>query len=138
VYVRIAVGEPGLTTLAMLDTGSTYSVLDADLVELMGAFDEADAPVVELATRHGVLRGRLVRRRVWLLAEKGESLEVDATFCVAREWRYGHFGFPPADSLRDGPTIESDLLRSHRVGCWLGDVERNKPHARRVSEQSPR
>jgi hypothetical protein len=91
VYVRIAVGAPALTTLAMLDTGSTYSVLDADVAELMGAFDEADAPVVDLTTRHGVLRGSLVRRRVWLLAEEGDSLEVDATFWVAREWRYGHF-----------------------------------------------
>ena len=27
VYVRISVGAPALTTLAMLDTGSTYSVL---------------------------------------------------------------------------------------------------------------
>jgi hypothetical protein len=91
VYVRIAVGQPTLTTLAMLDTGSTYSVLDADLADLVGAFDEVDAPVVDLATRHGLLRGSLVRRRIWLLAEVGDSLEVDATFWVARDWRYGHF-----------------------------------------------
>lgn len=91
VYVRIAVGAPALTTMAMLDTGSTYSVLDADIAELIGAFDEADAPLVDLATRHGLLRGSLVRRRVWLLAEEGDSLEVEATFWVAREWRYGHF-----------------------------------------------
>lgn len=91
VYVRISVGAPALTTLAMLDTGSTYSVLDADMAEQLGAFDEADAPVVDLATRHGLLRGSLVRRRVWLLAEEGTSLQVDATFWVAREWRYGHF-----------------------------------------------
>lgn len=84
-------GAPPLTTLAMLDTGSSYSVLDADVAELIGAFDEADAPVVELATRRGLLRGNLVRRRVWVLAEEGDSLEVDATFWVAREWRYGHF-----------------------------------------------
>jgi hypothetical protein len=91
VYVRIAVGDPALTTMAMLDTGSTYSVLDADLADLIGAFDEADAPVVDLATRHGVLKGSLVRRRVWLLAEAGASLDVDATFWVARDWRFGHF-----------------------------------------------
>lgn len=84
-------GAPALTTMAMLDTGSTYSVLDADIAELIGAFDEADAPLVDLATRHGLLRGSLVRRRVWLLAEEGDSLEVEATFWVAREWRYGHF-----------------------------------------------
>lgn len=98
VYVRIAVGEPSLTTTAMLDTGSTYSVLDADFAEQLGAFQDAGAPAVDMATRHGLLRGNLVRRRVWLLAEEGESLEVDATFWVSPTWHYGHFlgyaGFP--------------------------------------------
>lgn len=75
----------------MLDTGSTFSVLDADLAEEIGAFDEADAPRVEMGTRHGVFGGRLVRRPVWLLAEEGDSLEVDATFWVSSAWRYGHF-----------------------------------------------
>lgn len=91
VYVRIAVGVPSLITTAMLDTGSTYSVLDADVAEELGAFRDADAPEVDMATRHGLLRGSLVRRRVWLLAEEGESLEVDATFWVSSAWRYGHF-----------------------------------------------
>lgn len=87
IYVRIAVGAPSLITTAMLDSGSAYSVLDADLAEELGALEEADAPSVEMGTRHGVLRGRLVRRRIWLLAEEGESLEVDATFWVSPEWR---------------------------------------------------
>jgi len=90
-YVRIAVGSPTFTTTAMLDTGSTYSVLDADVAEEWGAFDEADAPTVELATRHGLLRGCLVRRQVQLLADEGESLEVDTTFWVSRDWQGGHF-----------------------------------------------
>lgn len=91
VYVRIAVGSPAVKTTAMLDTGSTYSVLDADLADDLGAFDEADAPELDMVTRHGLLRGRLIRRQVWLLAEEGESLEVDATFWVSRAWRSGHF-----------------------------------------------
>lgn len=91
VYVRVAVGAPNLTTTAMLDTGASYSVLDADLADELGAFDEADAPALSIATRHGLLRGRLVRRRVWLPAEEGEALEVDATFWVSRDWRYGDF-----------------------------------------------
>jgi hypothetical protein len=119
VYVRIAVGSPGFTTTAMLDTGSTYSVLDADVAGEWGAFDEADAPAVELATRHGLLRGQLVRRQVWLLADEGESLEVDATFWVSPQWRHGHFlgyaGFlqrirfalePLTNSLYFGPALD--------------------------------
>lgn len=43
------------------------------------------------ATRHGVLSGRLVRRALWLLAEEGQSLEVEATFWVSPSWRFGHF-----------------------------------------------
>ncbi len=80
-----------MTITAMLDTGASFSVLHAALAEELGAFEEADAPAVELGTRHGLLRGRLVRRVVWLLAEEGESLEVDATFWVSPAWRYGHF-----------------------------------------------
>jgi len=89
--VRIAVGVPDFVTTAMLDTGSTYSVLDADVAEQFGAFEETDAPSIEMGTRRGVLRGRLIRRPIWLLAETGESLEVEATFWVSPEWRQGHF-----------------------------------------------
>lgn len=89
VYVRLAVGAVDFVTTAMLETGSTYSVLDADVAEALGAFDEPDAPSVELSTRHGVLGGRLVRRPVWLLADQGASLEVDATFWVSPDWRFG-------------------------------------------------
>jgi hypothetical protein len=91
IYVRVAVGAPDFVTTAMLDTGSTYSVLDADVADQLGAFEEADAPTVEMGTRRGILRGRLVRRQMWLLADEGDSLEVDGTFWVSPEWRHGHF-----------------------------------------------
>ena len=91
IYVRVAVGAPDFVTLAMLDTGSTYSVLDADLAEELGAFAETEAPSVMMGTRSGTLSGRLVRRPLWLLADEGESLEIDATFWVSSEWRHGHF-----------------------------------------------
>ena len=91
VYIQLAVGTPTITLTAMLDTGAAFSVLHADLAEELGAFDDADAPPLKLATRHGLLPGHLVRRPAWLLAEDGESLEVDATFWVSRAWRHGHF-----------------------------------------------
>jgi hypothetical protein len=90
VYVRVAIGTPEFKTTAMLDTGSSYSVLDADTAEQLEAFSEHGAPL-DLATRHGVLSGRLVRRPLWLLAEEGPSLEVEATFWVSPSWRFGHF-----------------------------------------------
>jgi hypothetical protein len=90
VYVRVAVGAPIFTTIAMLDSGATYSVLDADLAEELGGFDEATLPI-DMATRRGILRGQLIRRTTWLLAENGDALEVDTTFWISREWRYGHF-----------------------------------------------
>ena len=89
--MRLAVGVLRTRIDAMLDTGATFSVLHADLAEELGAFDEPDAPGLEMATRHGLLRGHLVRRPIWLLAEDGDSLEVDATFWVSPAWRYGHF-----------------------------------------------
>jgi hypothetical protein len=81
VYVRIAVGAPSLFVTAMLDSGSTYSVLIEDVAKALGAFEDAHAPSIEM----------LVRRRISLLADEGDALEVDATFWVSREWKYGHF-----------------------------------------------
>jgi len=75
----------------MLDSGSTYSVLDADVAEELGAFADTEAPSVIMGTRRGTLAGRLVRRPLWLLADEGDSLEIDSTFWVSSEWRYGHF-----------------------------------------------
>jgi hypothetical protein len=91
IFIRIAVGTPGFLVTAMLDSGSTYSVLNEDVAEAIGAFEDAHAPSIEMGTRRGVLRGRLVRRPISLLADEGDGLEVEATFWVSREWKYGHF-----------------------------------------------
>jgi hypothetical protein len=89
IYIQIAVGTPSSSMLAMVDTGAAYSVLDADVAEELGAFDEAGTPQVDLATRHGLLRGRLVRRETWIVAQEGPTLGFEATFWVSRDWTYG-------------------------------------------------
>jgi hypothetical protein len=76
--------------LAMVDTGAAYSVLDADVADELGAFDDAGVPEIELSTRHGPLRGRLVRREMWIIAEEGPTLGVEATFWVSSDWTFGH------------------------------------------------
>jgi hypothetical protein len=76
--------------LAMVDTGAAYSVLDADVADELGAFDDAGAPQLELSTRHGLLRGHLVRRETGIVAEEGPTLGFEATFWVSRDWTFGH------------------------------------------------
>lgn len=89
IYVQVAVGTPNSSMLAMVDTGAAYSVLDADVAEELDAFDDAGAPPVELSTRHGLLRGRLVRRETWIVAQEGPTLGFEATFWVSRDWTFG-------------------------------------------------
>jgi hypothetical protein len=85
VYLRIAVGSPFVTTTALLDTGATYSVLDADMAKRVGAFEESSAPRVSLSTRFGDFPGSLIRRSVRILALQGPSIDVDATFWASPE-----------------------------------------------------
>jgi hypothetical protein len=89
IYLQIAVGSPTASALAMVDTGATYSVLDADVAEELGAFQDAGVPEVRLSTRHGILPGRLVRRDTWLLADDGPALAIEATFWVSSDWTFG-------------------------------------------------
>ena len=46
---------------------------------------------MRLSTRLGVLQGQLIRLPVTLVADEGESLDLEAQFFVSPEWRGGTF-----------------------------------------------
>lgn len=90
IYVPIRPADLGATLLALLDTGSAWSILQADVAAEIGLFDRDGNPMT-MKTRLGEYRGKLVRTVITLLAEEGQSLEVDATVFVSTEWTAGNF-----------------------------------------------
>jgi hypothetical protein len=82
--------------LAQVDTAAAYSMLELELAEQLGVLD-GDGEPATVSTRTGTIKGRLERIPVSLVAEEGESLELEATFLVSREWRaktfLGYTGF---------------------------------------------
>ena len=90
IYVRIQPGNLPAPVLAQLDTGAAWSVLNAEIARRIGVLDARGEPLT-LSTRTGKVFGKLVRAPVSLVADAGESLELDATFFVSADWRHGTF-----------------------------------------------
>jgi hypothetical protein len=88
VYVKLHLESLDLTVLAQLDTGSAWSVLAPEIAEALGLLD-GKGEAVKLGTRLGTLEGRLVRVPITLLADEGNSLEVEGTFFVSPDWPAG-------------------------------------------------
>jgi len=114
IFVKILPGHAPVPVLAQLDTGAAWSVLDGEIAEALGFFEHA-GPIVSLSTRSGAIDGRLIRAPLTLVADEGESFEVEATFFVSRDWTYGSFlgysGLLEADPLRYRSRDERFLLR---------------------------
>ena len=88
--IHVRVEFDGVAVFAMLDTGASWSVVNAELAEDLGLFDRDGEPV-DVSSRMGTFRGKLVRAVARLLAEAGESVEVESTLFVSREWPAGNF-----------------------------------------------
>ena len=74
----------------MLDTGASWSVLNPEVADELDLFDR-DGETVTISSRVGTVEGKLVRARTTLVAEDGDSLEVDSTVFVSRDWPAGNF-----------------------------------------------
>ncbi|MFQ5791256.1 MAG: hypothetical protein ACE5JI_12365 [Acidobacteriota bacterium] len=90
IFVKVLPGDTPIPLLAQLDTGAAWSVLDGEIAEALG-FLEQPGPSVGLSTRSGTIEGKLIRAPVTILADEGESFEVEATLFVSRDWAYGNF-----------------------------------------------
>jgi len=85
--VYVTVEFPGLShSLAQLDTGAAWSVLDLATAELLDLLDGGGEPT-KMKTHAGTVAGRLERVPVKLVADEGDSLDLEATFLVSRDWR---------------------------------------------------
>lgn len=76
--------------LAQLDTGAAWSVLQRDIAEELGLFGGV-GELARLQTAAGIMRGRLERVPLVLIADEGDSLNLQATFFVSLQWHGGTF-----------------------------------------------
>jgi hypothetical protein len=87
--------------LAQVDSGAAYSMLEVELAQVLGVLDGNGEPA-KIQTRFGPISGRLERIPLYLVADEGDSLAVEATFLISREWPgktfLGYTGF--LDRLR--------------------------------------
>lgn len=90
VYVKIVIPALDQPILAQLDTGAPWTVFEP---EIAGAMDilGAEGDPIRLSTRFGILSGNLERVLVTILADEGESLDVEATVFVCSEWQGRNF-----------------------------------------------
>jgi hypothetical protein len=89
VYVKVRPAGLEAVVLAQLDTGAAYSILDPEVAEGAGVATQA-GEAITISTRIGLVGGRLVRHTITLIADEGDSLDLDATFFVPTDgWPIG-------------------------------------------------
>ena len=88
--IHVRVEFEGVPVFALLDTGASWSVLTAELAKELGLL-ERDGERLTLSSRVGRIEGKLVSARIALLADDGESVELDSTVFVSEDWPSGNF-----------------------------------------------
>lgn len=90
VFVKVAFSGLSRPLLAQLDTGAAFSTLEVEVAEELGLFD-LRGQTARLSTRLGSIGGHLIRLPLSLRADEGDSLHIEATFFVSRDWRGATF-----------------------------------------------
>jgi len=90
-YVRVMLPDSaGASVYALIDTGTPYCIFDMAVVDTLGlSFDEGEKIV--LRTVYGPFEGTVQRMTIRLIAEQGESLNIEASVFVAADWHLGNF-----------------------------------------------
>lgn len=90
IFVKIEPSNLGFPVLAQLDTGCPWSILKPEIAEAMQLTNEEGQPET-LSTRFGSTEGQLKRTNITILADDGDSIEIEATVFVPTEWTAGNF-----------------------------------------------
>ncbi|HEX4962382.1 MAG TPA: hypothetical protein VF173_16210 [Thermoanaerobaculia bacterium] len=86
ILVRIALGPLESPVLALMDTAAPWCVFRPEMnTRLQKSFLLIPGQAI-LGTRLGLFQGSLYRGHLRLLAEEGESLNVEATVFVSPDW----------------------------------------------------
>ena len=91
IYVQVVLPiHVGTSFYAIVDTGAPYCIFDTELSEALGlSFDDGES--FKLRTAYGEVTGTIQRLMIKLVAEQGDSLEIDASVFVTDDWTYGNF-----------------------------------------------
>ena len=90
VFVKVVFAGLDTTWLAQVDTGAAYSVLEAGAARALGLLG-AQGYSMRLSTRAGDLWGQLIRIPIKLIADEGDSLDLETTFFVSSDWHGATF-----------------------------------------------
>ncbi len=88
IYLKVDAPDLGTPFLAQLDTGAAWTILDPQLADALGV-NVLEGELVQLSTRFGEFKGHLARTTLRFLADEGDSLDIEATVFVSREWPTG-------------------------------------------------
>lgn len=75
----------------MVDTAAPWCILEPALARAAERHLEGLSDIAAIDSRLGRFTGRLCRGIATIRAENGESLAVDTTFFLSREWPGGNF-----------------------------------------------
>jgi hypothetical protein len=91
IFVRVRPNPLVTPIRAILDTAAPWCILRPQIGALIADELEAVSGSVKLSSRLGVFEGRLYRGLLTLLAEKGESLDLEVTYFLSPLWRGPNF-----------------------------------------------
>ena len=90
IFVRIEAPGVGAPLLAQLDTGAAWSLLNAEVAAASGLLS-GEGVKITMKTRVGDFDGRLEEAALTIVADEGQSLDVNARVFVSPDWNYPTF-----------------------------------------------
>ena len=91
IYVQVILPiHTGVSVYALVDTGAPYCIFETEITEALGLFPE-DGERITLSTRKGSFRRTIQRLSIRLVAEQGDSLDIDASVFGTSDWGAGNF-----------------------------------------------
>lgn len=116
IFVKVLPGNAPVPLLAQLDTGAAWSALDGEIAEALGFLEQA-GPTVSLSTRSGTVRGKLIRSSLTIVADEGESCEVDASSLTLPAVRARGGGKNPLPDSIEEPHREGEPKDKYDPRC---------------------
>jgi hypothetical protein len=80
-YIPVKIGDLPNEFFAMVDTGAPYCIFQAEILEALGYTYDPTCEIT-INTRMGDIKGSIETIRLTLLAQEGDSLEVESAFLV--------------------------------------------------------
>ncbi len=87
IYVKIRPEGIEASFYALLDTGAPFCLLNESVAELLRDHLTEGLGSITVQTAYGPANGELYRHQITLIADEGESLDIEATVFVPTGWQ---------------------------------------------------